>query len=76
MSPIQLRMARAGLKWSADHLAKQAKLGWITVQRFEDGKPVRKSTVDAIETVLVKAGVLLIGQDGVRIPPKQSQRGK
>jgi transcriptional regulator with XRE-family HTH domain len=70
----QMRAARSLLRWSADELAKRAKLGVATVRRAEavDGQPsITEANGDAIRTTLEKAGVEFIEADdggpGVRL---------
>jgi ribosome-binding protein aMBF1 (putative translation factor) len=65
----QIKMARAALDWSADRLARQARVSWRTVQRAEspEGIPPRMKIQEALEA----AGVEFIhrnnGGVGVRL---------
>ena len=71
---LQIRAARAMLKWSAEQLASQAAVSLRTVKRLEllDGPlNVRAKTIGAIQTALESAGIEFIGspgnQPGVRL---------
>lgn len=68
----QMRAARALLRWSADDLAKHAKLGVATVRRAEatDGPPsITEANGEAVRTALEKAGVEFTNSDqpGVKL---------
>lgn len=45
-------MARAALKWSLSDLAEAANVGRATVARFELGKTVAQSSIDAMRAAL------------------------
>lgn len=65
---MQIRAARALLRWSAERLAAEAGIGVATVRRVDvsDGVPdVRVSTPGAIERAFVAGGLRFI-PDGVR----------
>ena len=71
---MQIRSARAAIRWSAETLAAKAAVGIQTVKRFEsvEGVPeTRKGTLQAIQTALESAGIEFIGspgnQPGVRL---------
>ena len=71
---LQIRAARAMLKWSAEQLASQAAVSLRTVKRLEllDGPlNARAKTIEAIQTALESAGIEFIGspgnQPGVRL---------
>ncbi len=77
LTGAQIRAARALVRWSADDLAKQAKLGRITITRAEsvDGKTsLTEANSDAVRRVLESAGVEFIpengGGSGVRLRSK------
>jgi predicted transcriptional regulator len=58
ITPRQIRAARALLGWSQQQLADKAIVSLNAVTRLEKGKvDSRRSTVDAIEKTLTKAGV-------------------
>ncbi len=76
---LQIRAAKALLRWSAKELAKRAGVGAATVRRFEliDGIPSANiRTIEAIKRTLEEAGIEFIGAPddgpGVRLRPKQS----
>ena len=63
----QIRAARALLRWSAETLAKEAKLGRLTVVRAEatDGTPtLTTANLDALRRVLEAAGIQFIPENG------------
>ena len=75
IEPIQCRMARAALGWSAAELASRAGIGAATVNRFEAGqaKPIGV-TLSAMQRALEEGGVLFLaageiaeGGPGVRL---------
>lgn len=67
----QVRMARAGLKWSGEHLAKVSGVGLSTIKRLEqeDGYPsVRIQNLQAIEQAFLNTGrVSFEGESNVTI---------
>lgn len=67
LTGAQVRAARALLRWSAEYLATQSRLGTATIKRAEanDG-PVRSTlaNVQAIINALEKAGIELIHENG------------
>jgi transcriptional regulator with XRE-family HTH domain len=69
--PVQCWLAREALGWSASHLAHVAGLSPPTVRRFERGGEVRQSLIEAIQSALEEAGVILIdandGGPGVQL---------
>jgi transcriptional regulator with XRE-family HTH domain len=67
INPAQCRAARALLRMTQATLAERAGIGVLVVKRFEKGSDPRASTVNAIERVLVDAGVTLI-DDGAASP--------
>ena len=71
---IQVRMARAALRWSAKHLASKTGVSWATIQRIEatDGVPsALGQNLEAIQRTLEAAGVEFIDTDndgpGIRL---------
>lgn len=58
-------MARAAIGWTASELAKQAKVGVSTVNRFEtdQGAPI-PATIAAIQRALEAGGVDFIPENG------------
>lgn len=75
ISGVQIRMARAALKWGVRELAEKANVTPNTVSRFENGSSPNMATVKALSEVLEGAGVTFIkdneqsleGGAGVRI---------
>ncbi len=56
----QLRMAASALRWSMKDVAREAGLGWRTVQRLAaaDGiPPGRATSVAAIQAAFERAGI-------------------
>ena len=69
IDPAQCRAARAALGWSQEKLAKETGIGRVTIAEFEkleDGKPLRKVSMLAIEKALSDAGVSF-SEDGKSI---------
>jgi transcriptional regulator with XRE-family HTH domain len=63
----QIRAGRALVRWSADELAKRAKLGRVTVSRAEsvDGETsLTEANLDAIRRALESAGVEFTPENG------------
>lgn len=63
----QIRAARGFLRWSAEELAKQAKLGRLTVTRAEsaEGKPsITEANLEAIRRALEAGGIEFIPENG------------
>lgn len=72
IEPVQVRMGRAALDWSAKELGHKANVGHATVSRFEAGNDVNVSTLTSLQKSLEKAGVIFIQRDanggpGVRL---------
>lgn len=57
-------MARAALAWSTADLAREAKVGVNTVNRFEVGQDARVSSVEKMKRALEAAGVEFIAENG------------
>ena len=57
-------MARAALDWSTTDLARAAKVGVNSVNRFETGRDSRISTVEKLRSALEAAGVVFIAENG------------
>jgi len=77
LTGLQIRAAKALLRWSANELANRAGVGVATVRRFEliDGVPFANiRTIGAIKSTLEEAGIEFIGTPddgpGVRLRPK------
>ena len=76
---IQIRAARAALRWSAETLSKKAKVGIQTIKRFEavnDIPPSRSSTLIEVQSAWEAAGIEVIGsptdRPGIRLAVQPS----
>jgi transcriptional regulator with XRE-family HTH domain len=79
VTSAQVRMARAALNWTVRDLAEAAKLHRNTISNFETGRyQGDEATLFAIETVLKRAGVEFIeengGGPGVRLRKRQQRK--
>jgi transcriptional regulator with XRE-family HTH domain len=66
MAPIvgvQCWIARAVLGWNVLRLARAAGVSRTTVRRFEGGYSLKATTVEQIQRVFEKAGVVFVGTD-------------
>jgi len=78
----QIRAARALLRWSAERLAKEAKLGVATVRRADladDVTPtMTAANLEAVQRALEAAGIQFIpengGGGGVRYQKRRAER--
>ncbi len=80
VTSAQVRMARAALNWTVRDLADATKLHRNTITNIETGRYAGDAgTLDTIETVLKKAGVEFIdengGGPGVRLRKRQHKKG-
>ena len=64
MKAVQLRMARAALRWGVRELAEKAGVTANTVTRIELGADAKQSTIDALQRTLEAAGIEFIPQNG------------
>lgn len=64
LSPVQCRMAMAGVGFGTADLAEKAKVSPNTITRFLRGDPLKERTVDAIRAALEAAGVEFIEENG------------
>ena len=69
MKAVQLRMARAAIRWGVRELAKKAGVAANTVTRIENGADAKQSTMDKLQRILEAAGVEFTNGDqpGVRL---------
>lgn len=76
MKPVQLRMARAAVRWGVRELAKKAGVTANTVTRIENGADAKQSTMDKLQSVLEAAGVEFTNgaQPGVRLHKQQGKK--
>lgn len=58
----QCRMARAALKWSFEDLAEASGVSRITIARFESGKSVSATSVDAMRKAMEAKRVKFIDE--------------
>jgi transcriptional regulator with XRE-family HTH domain len=57
IGPAQVRMARAGLRWTLIDLGKKSGVNPNTINRFEMGVGINSKKLRQIEAALLKAGV-------------------
>jgi predicted transcriptional regulator len=72
ITPEQIRMARAALKWGVRDLGRHAGVSANTVSRFEVGMGTTVATLARIVRTLEKEGIIFIPEDeqggpGVRL---------
>jgi transcriptional regulator with XRE-family HTH domain len=69
MKAVQLRMARAALRWGVRELAERAGVTANTVTRIENGSDAKQSTMNALQRALEDGGVEFTNGErpGVRI---------
>lgn len=63
---IQIRAARALLKWSAKDLERESNVSWSTIQRMEsvDGIPnVNTTNLIAIKETIERQGIVFVDKD-------------
>ena len=73
---IQIRAARALLRWTANDLARRTKLGIMTIRRAEavDGLvPITVANAETITRTLENAGIEFLDGNapGVRLKPRR-----
>ena len=64
-------MARMGLGWHANDLARESGLTRVTIARFESGHPIAPTSVEKMRTALNAAGADFsrrAGRVGVTVP--------
>lgn len=64
MTPIQLDMALAAVRWGVRDLVAAAGVSMDTIARFKRGERVKENTVAAMRTALEAAGVIFIQENG------------
>jgi transcriptional regulator with XRE-family HTH domain len=76
MKAIQLRMARAAIRWGVRELAEKAGVTANTVARIENGADAKQSTIDALQRALEAAGIEFTNGDqpGVRLTKAAAAR--
>lgn len=70
--PVHVRMARAALGWSLKELSEKAGVNLNTISRYEAGKQVMSGTLERIEDVFEKEGIIFVDDErelgpGVRL---------
>jgi transcriptional regulator with XRE-family HTH domain len=75
MNAVQLRMARAALRWGVRELAERAGVTANTVTRIENGSDAKQSTMDALRRALEAGGVEFTNGErpGVRMSASASR---
>jgi transcriptional regulator with XRE-family HTH domain len=80
ISGMQIRSARAALRWTIEELAEKSGLGLRTIKRFEavDGvPPSRTQTLMEVKVAFEAAGIEFIGtpddSPGIRLRSEKSQ---
>jgi transcriptional regulator with XRE-family HTH domain len=81
ITPSQIRMARAALRWSVRELAKRAGVAANTVSRFENGSGAMVDTLGRMQDALERAGIVFISADqaggpGVRLREAPASKAK
>ncbi len=72
MSPAQLRMARAALRWSQAELAERSGVFINTIKAYESGaSDPKRSTQLSLKRALSKVGIEFIDDNGVRLREPQ-----
>jgi len=72
MNIIQCRMARAGLGWTRDDLARASGVSHRAIAKFEDDENVLPATVEKLRAALEREGVIFIERGvyvGGVVPP-------
>ena len=65
MHPLQCKMARAGLNWSAGDLARKAGVDDAIVTRFETDGTVKSEDLGRLFDALELGGAVFTAQDGM-----------
>lgn len=74
LTPAQIRMARAALRWTRDDLAKAAGLNPTTVSHVESGRRrTYADTLARVEQALREAGVEFAEHGWVRKPRQKRE---
>jgi transcriptional regulator with XRE-family HTH domain len=79
VTPAQCRAARGLLGWSQQELARQARVGIVTVHQLETGiSQPRRATLEVIRRAFESAGVEFIdengGGPGLRLRKRQQKK--
>ena len=81
LSRLHLRMARAALDWTLKDLADKAGVNLNTISRYEAGGSMLSDTLEKIEAVLRREGIVFIEADeqcgpGIRVRQQPSDLGE
>jgi transcriptional regulator with XRE-family HTH domain len=77
ITSAQLRAARALLRWSAEDLARESKVGVATIRRAEatDGAPtITAANISSLQSALEAAGIQFIPENGGGVGVRFSTR--
>jgi transcriptional regulator with XRE-family HTH domain len=81
VTPAQCRAARGLISWSQQDLAREARIGIVTVHQLEAGvSQPRRATLDVVRRAFESASVEFIDENGggpgvrLRKPPQGKQR--
>jgi transcriptional regulator with XRE-family HTH domain len=64
LSPEQIRMARAALKWGVRDLAKKSGIAANTISRIENGAGSYAATLAQLQATFEKAGIVFLPENG------------
>ncbi|PZO52411.1 MAG: transcriptional regulator [Alphaproteobacteria bacterium] len=78
VTPLQLRLARIAIGWSAADLAAASKVSESTIRRFETGNgEMYENNLERLRTVLERKGIVFLasgettdGGPGIRLKKK------
>ena len=73
---LQVRMARAALKWGVRDLGRNAGVAANTVSRFENGMGTTVATLGQIQQALEDRGVVFIPADDTGGPGVRLKKGR
>src|SRR5271165_1858025 len=73
MTPAQLRMARAALEMTVREVEERTGVNKDTISRYESGKEILASALQALEKLFRDEGIVFLDQDasggiGIRLP--------
>jgi transcriptional regulator with XRE-family HTH domain len=74
MNATQCRMARAGLRWTLDDLARRSGVNRRTILNFENDGAAAFASVAKVREALEKAGIVFVERGvyvGGVVPPKR-----
>ena len=74
LKPEQIRMARAGLKWSLTDAAKKSGVSGNTINRIENGAGSRTDSIVSLQTAFEKAGIVFGADGSVRLLERRQRK--